>query len=332
MRRTAVLGVDIGGSTTRMLVAERGQIVDSVSMSSAGLTSVGVDGARDVFEALAARVGPGGAAAVCVGSAGVDDEVSRAELCAVVERSFPDTPVRVLHDAELVLAAAGEKSGVALISGTGSVAWAQDSHGRVHRAGGWGPLLGDEGGGYAIALDAVRAVLDGADRDRLPAALSSAVLGHTGIDDPRALPRLVHARRDRAYWARLAEPVLALAESGDPAARAIVETAVRALVRITERASEVSQVRGPVLLAGGLLRHAPVLAEPIVRRLSAAGLGPVRVIEQSPVQGAIRLAELMLRESGRPPGDRAVGSGKPGPGKTGPEGNDATRRRRNDDE
>ncbi|MFD4407689.1 N-acetylglucosamine kinase [Nocardia sp. NPDC058499] len=310
MRPTVVLGIDIGGSTTRMLVAAGGRVIDSVRLPSAGLNAVGVDGAREVFEDLAARVESECVAAVCAGSAGVDDEASRTQLHAVVQRCFPSVPVRVLHDADLVLAAAGEESGIVLISGTGSVAWARDAQGCVFRAGGWGPLLGDEGSGYVIALDAVRAVLDETDRAVPQTALAAVVLEHTGVRDPRSLSRLVHLEPDRAYWARLAEPVLALADSGDTGARAIVDTAVRGLVRIAQRTSETSGMRGPVLLAGGVLGHARALADAVTAELTAAGLEPVRVVEQSPAHGAMRLAERMLREGGPSAPEGAVGEPK----------------------
>lgn len=50
-----------------------------------------------------------------------------------------------MHDTQLLLAAAGRDEGVALISGTGSVAWGRRRDGVHARAGGWGYLHGDEG-------------------------------------------------------------------------------------------------------------------------------------------------------------------------------------------
>ena len=58
-----------------------------------------------------------------------------------------------------ILAAAGLDEGIALIAGTGSVAWGRDRTGRSARAGGWGYLLGDEGSGYAVVRETVRHAL-----------------------------------------------------------------------------------------------------------------------------------------------------------------------------
>ena len=77
--------------------------------------------------------------------------------------------VRIVHDAVPILAAGSPEGwGVALISGTGSLAFGRDRQGRSCRAGGWGFLFGDEGSGYAIALAGLRAAAQAAD-GRAPA-------------------------------------------------------------------------------------------------------------------------------------------------------------------
>jgi glucosamine kinase len=78
-------------------------------------------------------------------------------------RLLPAARVVVLHDARLVLAAAGQDEGVALIAGSGSVAYARDGRGREARAGGWGWLLGDVGSGAWMTREAAREVMRRAD-------------------------------------------------------------------------------------------------------------------------------------------------------------------------
>lgn len=77
--------------------------------------------------------------------------------------------VRVTSDVDLLVAAVPlyhkECSALIVIAGTGSVAmrynWAsgQQEFVRVARSGGWGHILGDEGGGYAIGLKAIQYTL-----------------------------------------------------------------------------------------------------------------------------------------------------------------------------
>src|SRR5690606_28246106 len=71
---------------------------------------------------------------------------------------------RVVHDALPVLMAgtpAGE--GVALIAGTGAVAYAVNAAGETHVSGGWGFWFGDEGSAFWLGQAAARAVARAAD-------------------------------------------------------------------------------------------------------------------------------------------------------------------------
>jgi len=65
--------------------------------------------------------------------------------------------VTVVPDFEIAhLAAFGRGPGVLLVASTGSVAFARGANGRSKRAGGLGPLLGDEGSGFWLGRKAVR--------------------------------------------------------------------------------------------------------------------------------------------------------------------------------
>jgi N-acetylglucosamine kinase-like BadF-type ATPase len=76
-----------------------------------------------------------------------------------------------------------EYVGVTVDAGTGSLArgWSRD--GRVASAGGWGGTLGDEGSGYWISLQAMRAVLHAQDGRIEPTILTQMVLEHFGMSD-----------------------------------------------------------------------------------------------------------------------------------------------------
>lgn len=55
-------------------------------------------------------------------------------------------------------ATAGEP-GIIVVAGTGSIAYGRNARGETGRAGGWGYVYGDEGGGFDITREAVRASL-----------------------------------------------------------------------------------------------------------------------------------------------------------------------------
>src|SRR4029453_12414402 len=77
-------------------------------------------------------------------------------------------------------AGAPEGWGVALIAGTGSFCWGRDAAGRSARVGGWGFLLGDEGSGYDLAVQALRLATQTADGRAEAHAILRAILDHWG--------------------------------------------------------------------------------------------------------------------------------------------------------
>lgn len=149
MTAGVVLGLDIGGSKTQALRAEDGIIVQEAMAGSANVAAVGYDEAGRQLDVILERLGAKDIRAVCAGAAGVDTPAGEAQLRDLLAQRLPNARIRVVHDSQLILAAAGVLDGIAVISGTGSVAWGRraDQHAR---AGGWGYLLGDEGSGYWV--------------------------------------------------------------------------------------------------------------------------------------------------------------------------------------
>jgi hypothetical protein len=106
--------------------------------------------------------------------------------------------VAVVPDFEIAHAAAfGAGPGVLLVASTGSIAFARGARGKSRRAGGLGPLLGDEGSGFWLGKSASRdAVLR---RElRLPAPLDLAH-AHDPVRATASLaPRILRSRSARA--------------------------------------------------------------------------------------------------------------------------------------
>ena len=96
----------------------------------------------------------------------------------------PDRNITVFNDAMAALAAGtgGELRGVALISGTGSIAVGAGHNGVRVRAGGWGPLVSDDGSGFSIGSAALRVAAASSDgRQRPPSALLGAICEQLGL-------------------------------------------------------------------------------------------------------------------------------------------------------
>jgi N-acetylglucosamine kinase-like BadF-type ATPase len=240
---------------------------------------------------LVARLGDIHPGACCAGAAGAEVADGRARLDALLRRLLPDSRVCVVHDARLVLAAAGLESGIALIAGTGSVAYGRTKDGREAQRGGWGWMIGDEGSGAWITREAARLVMARSDAGHELGELAEAMFAACGVGDARQLILELHARHEAREWAALATTVFETADV-DAGSREVIS---QAGLELAKRAVEVQgalDMQEPVVLAGGLLLNEPRLEEAV--RKCLPDLRCVR-LEEPPVEGAVRLAEELLR-------------------------------------
>jgi glucosamine kinase len=304
-----VIGIDGGGTKTRAILAdERGtQIAEAVGAGSAVRPqeverSAGVIAGvvRDVVEAAdKADMRP---RVLCVGVAGVGREPERQALLEMLVSHEIAEDVVVLTDFAVALEDAfGDGPGVLLIAGTGSSAFARGPTGATARCGGWGPIIGDEGGGAWIgrrALSVVSAATDGREPET---ALTGAILTATEAEEATALIRWAAAATP-AMFASLAPVVMQVADAGDLRANSLVSMAVeelalhvRSLARqlfTDERASV------PVAFTGGLLSKGTSLRKRLEHRMKSAVPGAqVRAEPIDPARGAVRAAlkQLTLR-------------------------------------
>jgi N-acetylglucosamine kinase-like BadF-type ATPase len=295
MSSAAVLGLDIGGSKTQALRVENGTVIAEALAGSANISSVGLEEAGRQLDVILDRLGTKGIKAVCAGAAGVETPDGEARLRDLLARRLPCARIRVVHDSQLILAAAGVLDGIAVISGTGSVAWGRrgDQQGR---AGGWGYLLGDEGSGYWVAREAVRRSLIRADRGEPADRLGQQLAADCGLQLPEQLLDHFYAQPDRRYWAGRARVVFELARDGDAVSREIVDAAAAALAELAVSVGTRLGSTGPVVLAGGLAVHQPALQKAVRTRLSEHQFTDVRVLAVDPVKGAVELAQRLLLE------------------------------------
>jgi len=305
-----LLVVDGGGTKTQAIVTDlAGTVLGRGLGPSSNLHNVGFDETcRAVTVAIEGALthvlgpglrapGPGWRsariAAACFGLSGVDAPEDEAQVSRWVREQEVAARFMVVNDAELVLAGGTPDGwGVALISGTGSVCLGRSPEGRTMRVGGWGPLMGDEGSGYDIAVRALRLATQAADGRAQAPTLLQAVLQHWSLPDPALLIRYVHdPARTPAEVAGLATVVLALAAKGDAAARGVVDDAARELARHVDTVVCTLRLqRAPLAIGGGLL------GGHLRRALLAAlrsELGPVKYVSD-PSQGAVVLARQLL--------------------------------------
>ncbi|WP_330445889.1 hypothetical protein OH817_09200 [Kocuria rhizophila] len=288
-----LVGLDIGGSHTRGVLFRGRTPVREARAGSANVQNVPAEQARACLESVLTELGASPATPVVAGSGGVDTAHDAARLAGLIRTAGsldPSASVTAVHDTRLILAADGHTSGIALIAGTGSVAWGVDVSGREVRAGGWGYLLGDEGSGYWIGREAVRRVLRRAQQSAAGGeedALTRVVLEHAGVAEPTDLIGAFHDHPDRSHWAGLARPVCELASSGDAVAAALTAAAAEHLADLVLTVARAMAEPLPVVVGGGLTGSA--VGRRVAERLKKQGLS-VTLLDREPVLGAPLLA------------------------------------------
>lgn len=189
---------------------------------------------------VARELGPVDEAVVGAAGALAAPDAARA-LGTALLMSLPVKRVAVTSDAVIAHAGALDgKPGVVLIAGTGVVGLAIGSDGALRTADGWGPWLGDDGGGAWIGAAGLRAALRAHDGRGPSTSLLGAARARFGA--PETWPALFDGP---AAVASFAPDVLAARD--DSAASAIVGAAAAALAATARAAGD-----GPVAMVGGL--------------------------------------------------------------------------------
>ena len=183
---------------------------------------------------------PGGLDAcrmLCIGAAGISNPATRVHLQNALQAGGYHGPVTFTGDQQTALyGALGGPGGIVLIAGTGSICYGQSTDGREARSGGWGSLMDDEGGGFALGRDALAAVVRAEDGRIAPTVLHDAVFKALQVGAVRELIGKIYAPGfGKREVAALAPLVGAAAEQGDAAALQIVEKAGRELALLVRR-------------------------------------------------------------------------------------------------
>ncbi len=293
---TRVLGLDIGGTRSRAQLCVDGKVVAEGKAASASLVAVGAASARAALADLLGQLPLDPLRrldAVCVGAAGASVPGTRQFLTEYLAPLTRSGQVMIVKDATLILPAAGLDAGIALICGTGSVAIGS-YQGREVQSGGWGYLLGDEGSGYWMVRAAVRALLDRRDRGAPLGELGDRLLAATGADHVGALHEQFYAQTSPRHWAGYAPLILT---SADPSAAGITAAAADALAGLTVSAAErLGAPPGlPVVLSGGLFRHAELETTVRIAIEEARPGSDIRTLARQAVTGAVRLAMAKAR-------------------------------------
>ena len=295
-----VMGVD--GGATKTLAAVFDLESATLHLGHGGPSNEDAVGVKDAVQALLA------AADQALEQAGITSELLGA---AVLALAGTDTEALAQHvraartDAWIVVndvvaawaTATGAGPGVAAIAGTGSNVFGVGGVGadaRSWRAGGWGHLLGDEGSGYWLGVQSIKAALRDREASGPQTALSEAALAFFQEPNVEAVAARVYSKPlTKGEIAAFAVETAKLAERGDAVARELYE---RGAGELGEQIATVIRQTGlegdfPVGLIGSAFKAGAVFVEPLTRAIHArAPRARVGTVEMAPVGGSLLLA------------------------------------------
>lgn len=296
-----VLGVD--GGATKTLAAVLDLELGELHLGNGGPSNQDAVGAEAAVQALL------GASDEAIERAGTHADELRAAVLAVAgtDTRAIAAEVRAARTGEWIVVndvvaawatATGGGPGVAAIAGTGSNVFGVGGSGadmRGWRAGGWGHMLGDEGSGYWVGVQSIKAALRHRDATGPATALSEAAKAFFGAPSVEAVAQRVYSEQFPVdHIAAFAVETAELARQGDAAAREVYERGAR------ELGGQITAVIGKIGLAGdafpvGLIGSAykagPVYVEPLTRVIHAcAPDARVDTVEMAPVGGSLLLA------------------------------------------
>lgn len=220
------LAIDAGGTKADFVLADESRILGRVRTGTIKRMRTDADSAvanlEAALHALTAQTGvsPGSIAQTCIGTAGetvpLVTEFLRQEMTARVSGGL-----LLLGDVEIALDAAFPGApGVVILAGTGSNVAGRRVDGRIEGAGGWGPMLADQGSGNRIGHEALRRAVLAFDEDG-SSALLDALLGFWGLSTMDEL--VAFANSDPLPdFSRLTPTVVEFADRGDAIAREVL--------------------------------------------------------------------------------------------------------------
>ena len=230
-----VAGVDGGGTGTRAVILDKSQRVIGEGRSGpSNPLRVGIATAatnvRDAVDKACAEAGihRHDIVMATVGLAGVRRKDIRDRTREKISDCLKEIKsIELMTDGEIALYGATDgEPGLVVIAGTGSICCGRNRQGRHVCAGGWGPIVGDEGGAAWIARKALQAVAHASDGRGAKTSLTPAALNYFNVANADDLSTAIYAptmTNDRL--AGFGSEVMRAARNGDDVAVDILREA-----------------------------------------------------------------------------------------------------------
>lgn len=300
-----LVGIDIGGTKSHLHAQTRaGEIrADEVRPTTAWRGRPWEHKADQIHSWIRSALPGEAVTAMAVGAHGCDSQ-QQCDALRDALAAVSDFPVQVVNDAQLLGPAVGRESFIGVIAGTGSIAVGTTADGVPEFVGGWGWLLGDEGGASGVVREAVRALLRARDEGLEDGPFGEAMAAIAQVDGLASVPGAMMTR-PAAEWSAWAPAVFEAAATGSPVARDVLVAAAQSLTDLVQVLVNRGVRANAVVLGGGVIARQPEFAAMVADRIRERFRGQTEPLEvlrltDDPVSGAIQLARQMTLTPARP--------------------------------
>ena len=293
------LGIDGGGTKTTAAVSdEKGNIITKKVGKTINFYSVGMDKAREnlleVIEEIYKETGEITFESVFVGCSALDREADAetlTRLCGGIRAN------RIKMDSDLYVALKSVENAFCpcvAICGTGSMAIGEDEQGNIKFKGGWGHIIGDEGSGYVIAVNALKccAIFDDSGEE---SPLLESAKEYFGVEDFRqAIDKIYSPDTSKDVLAGFAQNVQKVAEEGDVFAQSVIVNEAHNFARTVFSLLGEIEKCSVLALYGGVFQHNGLFRDTFTEDINE--IYPdieVRLLDIPPEEGALKIAREM---------------------------------------
>jgi len=235
---------------------------------------------------------------IMIGTAGAGrrndaERLEKSFISLISSEGIPFENISVESDARIALEGAfSGRPGSILIAGTGSIMLGKDAEGNIHRVGGFGRILSDDGSGYSIGKQALYAVAKEFDGRGKATEITKLVESSFNISSPEILISKVY--KENFDLASAAPLVFAAAEDKDKVALEIIDRETDTLfLHISSMYKKLNQTSMEVSFIGGIISNDNIFSRTLRNKISKAAI-KVNLIEPEnpPEMGAV----LMIKE------------------------------------
>lgn len=290
-----IAGIDGGGTKTTLLYKyKNSNLINKATFGPFNLNGIGEEVFTHLVEEIAKFLDEKGECiSLCIGASGSSNKKMR----QIIESVFSTTKIKrctIVGDNLIAIEGAfNRKDGIIVISGTGSICFAKCSD-YIFTSGGWGHLLGDEGSGYSLARDALKAItalIDGLGKETI---LSKLLKDEFALSDRSSIISFVYSV-DKKEIASIAPIVEKAGRMADEVALKIIKDNASLLAQKVKSVSvKLPKDERRLVLCGSLLTNDTLLREYFIQEIKKQDK-EIQLVEPafSPVMGALLIAERM---------------------------------------